>query len=148
MKRHHLRKEMHAALEHVAENFAPLPKLSSRSGISEQSVLKMFIALAAPECPQLSDFASLGFTMEMFRRFLTLYNGRTLVIPRMSVWRRLWLDLQLWLEVEHELEMDHGANHEAVVRQVALRHKLSYRYVDFVAEKLTRAYGVVRKKST
>jgi hypothetical protein len=144
-----VRKEITKSIEVLATDFSPLPKIPQRyftDKITEKEALKLFIALASPQCPALVDFAHFGFTLETFRSFLSLYHGRTLAIPRMRTWARIWVELQLFLAAESAREKaSSDMDLETLYRQIAARYKLSPRYVKAVHERLLKGYAVVAR---
>jgi len=143
-----IKKELSGSIEILATDFSPLSKIPQRyftDKIPEKEALRLFIALASPECPQLVDFADFGFTLETFRKFLSLYAGRTFTIPRIRTWTRLWIELQLYLAVEASREKT-DTDLETIYRQVAGHYKLGARFVKHVHERLTHGYAVVARK--
>jgi len=142
-----LKREIRESIEILATDFAPLPKISARyftSKISEKDALRLFIALASPACPQLVDFAGFGFTLETFRQFLSLYSGKTFVIPRMRVWNRIWTELQLYLAVEAAREKT-DTDLETIYKQVSGHYKFSTKFVRHVHERLMSGCAIVNR---
>jgi len=145
----HIKKELASSLENIAKSYAPLPALSPRHGINEEDVLRLFIAMASPECPQLVDFSNFGFTLEIFRKFLSLYAGQTLVIPKLKVWQRIWYELTVWLAVEEVRRSGVSGTGEldlpVIFKQVATRYKVSSKFVEYSYTRLAQGFSLITK---
>lgn len=140
------------SLDAMATEFAPLPKFDKKLlrgyKLNEKSVLKLFIALTATDCPLLADLSEFGFDLEDFRRFLSVYSGRTLRIPKKKVWAKVWFDIHIWLAVEQRM---HTNPKDAPVLQsackfVAQKYNVSPTYAESVHTRFARAQGIIIKK--
>lgn len=110
--------EIHIVPEVLESEFAPLPVIEKRllpNGIKEEELLKLFIALSSPECPIIGGFLELGFNLEVYRKFLSLYAGTTLRIPSKKVWSKVWVDMYIWMSIKKCLEQDVAID-EACIR--------------------------------
>jgi hypothetical protein len=141
---------IYLSLEAMAVEFAPLPKFDKKLlhgyKFNEKAILRLFIARTATESPLLSDLAEFGFDLEDFRRFLSVYSGRTLRIPKKKVWAKVWFDLHLWLAVENRLVLFPKEDFPLPYRFVARKYNVSAAYVQSVHTKFASTHDIITKK--
>lgn len=141
---------IYLSLEAMATEFAPLPKFDKKLlrgyKLNEKAILRLFIARTATECPLLADLSDFGFDLEDFRRFLSVYSGKTLRIPKKKVWAKVWFDIHLWLAVENRVVLFPKEDLAMAYRFVAQKYNVSAAYVESVHVKFARTQDIITKK--
>ena len=134
------------SLETLAAEYAPLSKFDMRllDDVTEKEALLLFTAMSSPEFPALAGLIEIGFTLDLLRRFLSLYAGSTLKIPQRKVWDKKWIDIHLWLGARKGLKATEDA--VLVYKTIAERYGVSPQYVEANHLALSRAYDRISKR--
>ena len=94
------RKRTQPSLDFVASELAPLdpiPNVKLPTDLPEEKVLRLFLAVNASLCPPLAHLPDVGFDLEQFRRFASVFAGHRIEIPSRARLSHAWEDLRIWI---------------------------------------------------